>query len=164
MSELIRLRDLPGIAQVEAMVRSRDAFAPANVSATMERVWEISISLFSLCDYHTEWNDDWSDHDDPIEYEAAFLNVLRPYSEARPFWEALGWDISDGAGHELGCAHFFGRQIIALKRGDFENARFTLDGSGTFCWDGQQSEELDEEQLEARLKREADDFLAGRFG
>src|SRR3546814_10998413 len=72
-----------------------------------------------------------------------------------PFWRAIGWDISDGAGHELICAHCFDRQIIAATGDLVEGACVNLDARGALT-----RAPVDEGALEDSLKREADAFIA----
>lgn len=113
--------------------------------------------------------DDVSDEEETetetVDYAAAetawdlqFHVTSLSFPASEPFWRAVGWDISDGAGKELLCAHLFDRQIIAAVGSLVSGARLSLDGSGRT--------ELDDEHTEAnladRLDREAQEFMARR--
>ena len=153
---LVPLRDLPGVQRAADLCRNPRNFEYLAAGFTMEEVADISIRLFSITAWDTELDvDDELEGMTPAEYEANFQVTRLPWPESQPFWEALGWDISDGNGGELICAHLFARQIIATMGELVEGAKFTPDGSGVHG-------AVSDEDLETRLRDEADDFLKGR--
>lgn len=143
------------------MLRSRDAFNGKNDEQCAEAIDKVSVSLFCIGPIETWWDQDEDAAFSEEEWELQFANVLRPYSEARPFWEAIGWDLSDGEGDELACAHWFGRQIIALEGGLVGSARFTPDGTGSLAED---EDADDPERWGEGLLSEVEEWLKGRSG
>jgi hypothetical protein len=161
-----RLRDLPGVAQIEGWCKVPSYFDDLNIRATMDEIDRVSISLFCLSYYETGYDlYDWEGDVDPPsrdQWETWLWNSMRPYSESQPFWEALGWDITDGKGQELDCAHYFTKQIIIAESGWIEGIGLTLDGSGKEPVHANAAEELSEEELTERLEREVQAFLLRR--
>jgi hypothetical protein len=161
MERPIRLRDLPGIAEIELKCKSRSYFDDRHKADTLAHINEVSESLFSLPYWLTDYYDyDWSEADDPpmhAQWDTILANAERDFDEAREFWEALGWDLSDEKGRELNCAHWFARQIIILESSWIDDVVLTPDGSGRFIV--QDNEPLDEDALAERLYREAEAFL-----
>lgn len=162
--------------QVEAMCRAGTPFDPPNIAETTQRIDDVSIGLFgvtledTIChDYDEFPADDGEEPFTPEEYEKRFSATWAPWDQAKPFWEAIGWDLTDGKGKPLKCHWCFERQIIACSFELVEGARFTPDGSGR--WQGAIAEELDERRLQAwteELRRQVQSFLekkrrAGRF-
>jgi hypothetical protein len=132
----------------------------------MDEIDRVSISLFSLSDVDADYDDwDWEDDENPpskAEWDSLLSNAMKPYSETRPLWQALGWDITDGKDRELDCAHYFAKQIMLVESGWIEGAQFTPDGSGTeLVYD---DSDPTEEELTERLEREAKAFLLRRNG
>lgn len=160
MERPIRLRELPGIADIELKCKSRSYFDERNIATTLEQINSVSISLFSLSYWGTAYEDfDWSEDENPPtedQWDTVLWNAIRPYDKVRGFWEALGWDLTDETGRELDCAHFFAEQIIILESGWVEDVRLTPDGSGALQ---PYDEPLGEEELAERLQREAAAFL-----
>ena len=152
MTDLIRLRNLPGIPQVEAMCRARRPFDPPLVEQTFDRLDEVSVSLFGITRFDTSCEDeeDWEwEGENPLtreEYLARFKATEVDWEQAAPYWEALGWDLTDENGKPLACAWCFERQIISTMFNLNEGANLTVDGSGT--WVSDPSAES-EERLEA---------------
>lgn len=163
-----RLRDLPGVDEVEGIYHVPSSFDYYNVRQTMETIDRVSISLFSLSCHDTDYDCfEWVDDDEadegpptPEQWETMLSNALKPYAETRPFWEALGWDITDGKGNDLRCAHYFAKQIIIAESGWVPDVRFTPDGSGAEL--PIEGPELTEEELAERLEQEVRDFFLNR--
>ena len=159
--DIIRLRDLPGIMEIEALCHVPKHFDYYNIGDTMERIDVVSVSLFSVSYDATDYDGfEWSDVEDApseAQWDGWLSNAMKPYSVTRPFWEALGWDITDGKGRELNCAHYFTKQIIIAESGWVEGVQLTPDGSGKEpAYEGP---ELTEEELAQKLEREAQEFL-----
>lgn len=122
------LRSLPGVEPLEAKLRSRDENWEAGASWRPEfddlgaEIDGLSAELFGITEDQTRF--EW-DHLQPIEgYEAAhrawelnFELLHHDYDQARPVWEALGWDVGDGSGDEAHCLFYLGRQIICATKG-----------------------------------------------
>ena len=130
----------------------------------MIEVNEASVRLFSITQGDTLVGEDdvFENHgidEEPLTaetYEANFRAAMLPWPDSQPFFEAIGWDISNGRGGELECAHFFARQIVALEGDLVEGVRFTPDGSGSwYCAeDDKILDSLTEERMAANLERE----------
>lgn len=163
VTDLIRLRDLPGVQRITELCRNPRNFDYPQVSYSAEEIDKVSIGLFGIAEWATRWDDDDEDAGgadvEAVEFEEQFAQTRMPWPDVEPFWRAIGWDISDGQGGELISAHCFLRQIIAVAGDLVEGAKLTLDGSGT-CDD----EEPDEAPcgIEERLKLEADAFVSRR--
>ena len=154
----IKLRDLPGVMQVEAMCRARVPFDPPHESETFRRIDEKSISLFGITLDDTIYDeDDW-------DYEQRFSATWALWEQAQTYWEAIGWDLTDGKGQPLRCHWCFERQIIACMFNLVKGTVFTPDGSGR--WAGETNDELEARRLEAwkeELERQAQRFLQDNF-
>lgn len=165
MPELKRLRDLPGVMEIERKCGVAEAWDGYNRSWTRRRIDEVSISLFSLPHGETSYDCfEWEDDEDPPtqeQWDTLMSNALRPYSETEQFWtQAMGWDITDGQGNELKCAHWFAAQIIICETGLVDGIAFTPDGNGKEpVYEGR---ELSEEELAERLEDEVRAFLTRR--
>ena len=129
------LRNLPGIDEVEALLRKIEAhpnpaWAPENdqLPKVVERV---SLQLFGITSADTEldyehlpsgeWeseNDRWEQNFHFAEY---YFEVPGDDSEQdaveRGIWESLGWDVTNGSGEMLDCLYHFQRQIICAAKG-----------------------------------------------
>ena len=185
MADLIRLRDLPGIQRASDLCRNPRLWDYPQRSYTQQEIDEISISLFSITaadtifeigDYFDDdqFDDDQFEDDDEVDedtsdpqtadsYEANFGAASAPWDDStRTFWEAIGWDLSDGRGKELICAHLFARQIIAVEGKLVEGARFSADGSGREYFGDADGEDGGDDVIAHRLQREVDAFLAKR--
>lgn len=159
--EVIVFRDLPGIQRVEEIFRNPWALAKDRQRATFEALNDISNSLFCVREYDTLADDDL-DEEALEKYELPFDVCDLPWDEARPFWEAIGWDISDGRGNEYPYAHYFTRQIIAATRSLMVEARFCPDGSGVAAFHPWGGKIADEQQFETALQAEVDRFFKNR--
>lgn len=164
MERPIRLRDLPGIAEIELKCKSPSYFDERNKAETLEEIDRVSVGLFSLPYWLTQYDhfiwDDVDDAPSEDEWETILWNAQRQYNDARQFWDALGWDLTDENGTELDCAHWFARQIILAESGWIEGVELTPDGSGSL--DLQDNEPLSEDELAERLASEAQAFLLRR--
>jgi len=162
----IRLRDLPGISRIEQMLKVRELVTEPGLGRLMEAVDKVSIALFSIGIPETYWeldgDEDPEEEAEQAEYEAQFQNVMKPYRVTAPFWSALGWDITDGKGDELGSAIWFGRQIIALEGELVEGVKFHPYATGTLR--DEEVEEQDVERWGDELRRQAEEWMKGRGG
>jgi hypothetical protein len=170
MSELITLRDLPGVASISGWCHQPDRWQYPTVIDTMAALDEVSIGLFSITrdDTRSEEGMEFTadEGEEPFtaeEYEERFNATRAPWPEARQFYEAIGWDLSDGHDGELICAHWFARQIIAATLGLVEGARLTPDGSGKWSThDDDDETATDDDDMAKRLENEVAAFLAKR--
>lgn len=154
------LRDLPGVQRVTDLTRNPRLFEYPQATGTMNQIAEVVVSLFGVSHWHMEWIDEPDDDpDEKQEWEKHFQVIRLPWPQSQPFWEAIGWDISDGRGNELVSAHWFMRAIIAAEGRLDEYARFTPDGSGR--WPDAEDDEPDTSFAD-RLQAEADAFLKRR--
>jgi hypothetical protein len=166
MPELNKLRDLPGVLEIERMCGVAEAWDGHNRLWTRRRIDEVSISLFSLPHGGTsydcfEWDEDDEDRPTREQWDSLMANAMRPYSETEEFWtRAMGWDVTDGQGRELKCAHWFATQIIICETGLVQGVVFTPNGTGKepVC----EGPELTEEELAERLEEEVRAFLTRR--
>jgi hypothetical protein len=165
MPELKRLRELPGVMEIEAMCGVAEPWDGYNRTWTRNRIDAVSVSLFGLPYGVTsydwfDWEEDGEEQPTEEQWEALLSNANRPYSETEQFWTALGWDITDGRGRELNCAHWFARQIIVCESGLVDGAVFTPDGTGKApVYAGP---EPTEDELTERLEDEVRSFLMRR--
>ena len=162
MSELIRLRELPGIQSIAELCLNPRNFEYPTLSYTSEKINAVSVGLFGITEYDTyedELDEDDEPEEDAGEYEQQYAVASLPWPQGETFWTFIGWDISDGKGQELICSHFFARQIIAVARELVDGAKFTPDGSGIAAYDFDGSLVEPEERWEQALQRQAERFL-----
>jgi hypothetical protein len=127
------LRDLPGVAEFEAMVARVEAlpnssWAPEGdeLQAAADR---LSRTLFGISEGDTQFShdDDMSD-EEYAEYVAghgrweanfAFLSAEtdEEMAAARLIWEAMGWDVLGGNGEEMLSLIYMERQIVCAMKG-----------------------------------------------
>jgi hypothetical protein len=154
------------------LCRNPRLFEYPKAADTQLEIDDISISLFSVTRDDTLADEDDEFFADPGEelltaesYELKFGAAMAPWDAVtRAFWEGIGWDISDGQGGELNCAHLFARQIIAVEGGLIEGARFTPDGTGRWYMNEPAEPIAGDAEIAARLQPEIDAFLARRRG
>jgi hypothetical protein len=84
---------------------------------------------FDIEEYRAELKAEEASH------EEKFQAVTMPWPASKPLWDVLGWDISDGKGNELICAHLFCRQIIAVEGSLIPGAHFCPEGDGLPAFD-----------------------------
>ena len=161
-NNLTCLRTLPGIRDVkEAWQIPRNHEYPES-SYLAEQIDNVSNALFCICESDTDLYED--DPRDLDEYEDQYQACELPYEEARPFWTALGWDLSGDDGDELNCADAFKRQIIAASGRLVKGARFHPNGDGLAAYDYDGEYVGGAEQFAERLKGEAERWLMQRNG
>lgn len=166
-----RLRDLPGVAELEARLAKIDAhpnpeWAPENdnllddTQRLCERLFGITL-LDTWFDYDAlRFDEKWEYDEDEIERQAAEweqnFNFLDAENDAdrELIWSAMGWDVSDGQGEDLGCLGYFERAIVCAAKG----LRGRLPGAPLT------DEELAEQEpdIEAKLRAEAAGFARRR--
>src|SRR3546814_1757924 len=124
--------------------------------------WNVEAYLAQLNDEYDDGDDDDDVDLDDDSYEDEIIDTAAeaeaweekfhatrlPWPQNEPFWRAIGWDISDGAGHELICAHCFDRQIIAATGDLVEGACVNLDARGALT-----RAPVDEGALEDKIGR-----------
>lgn len=117
----IVLRDIPGIAEIEARLSEEDAgrLMRPEIEELRKDIDLLSLRLFgataSQTDYRSlPWDtrpaseDEWEAHFEFLEYE---------FDEEDDFWSAFEVDVTDGAGEQLLCIDVLGRQLVcALKQ------------------------------------------------
>lgn len=149
-------RDLPGIRRIEEIFQHPHALSSERRIDTVQAIDDTSNSLFCVTEYDTWPEDDWDD-ERLYAHEAPYHVCDLPWGEARAFWEAIGWDISDGEGAEHPNVHYFARQIIAAVRGLMPEAKFCPAGDGKAAFDSWgdplDSETTAEEKLKAEVAR-----------
>jgi hypothetical protein len=150
MPDLIVLRDLPGVAHISELCLNPRNFEYPQSSYTNVAIHDASVGLFCISAWDTTSYDDDIEGDDAeteeeggeedldgeeVHPEDRYQVTVLPWPASKPFWEAIGWDISDGRGNELVSAHYFARQIIACVGGLVEGAEFHPNGDGTAAFD-----------------------------
>lgn len=129
------LRNLPGIDEVEALLRKIEAhpnpaWAPENdqLPKVVERV---SLQLFGITADDTEldfehlpddeWQsamDQWDEH---FQFAECYFEGLGDDNEQDAvelgIWDSLGWDVTNGSGAILDCLIYFRRQIVCAAKG-----------------------------------------------
>lgn len=130
MSDKVRLRDLPGIADFEIQCEhhSLDRLMKDEREA-FPHLWdEISIRLTGITEQQTYFHqlpdavrpatwEEWEKHFEFHEYQ---------FDEEDAFWDAIGVDMTDGKGEHLTCREYLERQIYCAVRGLHPDARLTF--------------------------------------
>lgn len=124
LPDIIVLRDLPGIREIEAGLQLRNAEWAQENEKLQERCDELSKVLFGIT------IEDTRPFDQHFEPKAGFTRETADrfdqnfevlswfgFPEATLVWEALRIDIYDDEGAELRCLSEFGRQLIAVRKG-----------------------------------------------
>lgn len=143
-SDLIKLRDLPGVAALEAALHVPGWHLLKEHDGLEERIIALSKQLFGITPDETEIEagpDDWEVHDTPTTmgrltreaqerhelWELPFDFLDYEYDEeAEVFWTAFGWDVTDGNGNELAIMEYFGRPLTCITKRLHTKARFML--------------------------------------
>jgi hypothetical protein len=129
------LRNLPGIDEVEALLRKiqahpNPAWAPENdqLPKVVERV---SLRLFGITSNDTdlefeqlpddEWDSAIGQWEQNFHFAEYYAEVGGDDSEQDAvelgIWESMGWDVTNGSGEMLDCLVHFQRQIICAAKG-----------------------------------------------
>lgn len=132
------LRDLPGVAELEArLTRIANHKSPLwtpDGDYLHEDVDRLSRELFGLTESDTYFDEDveaaglsedlveeawdrWEAHFAVLGEENEHFFLRKPASNSLVAWEAMGWDVSDGGGREMWATALLGRQIVALAKG-----------------------------------------------
>jgi hypothetical protein len=122
MADVILLRNLPGVADLERRMNLPNAEWAAENDNLRQDIDKVSVRLFGIAEADTEyhWRRDLSDEDNARAFDLWELNFKLAYcdfEEGEPVWLAMGWDITDGAGVPLTCAWEFDRQIVCASKG-----------------------------------------------
>jgi hypothetical protein len=178
MPELINLRDLPGVAEIEAALHVPGRQLDKQYDDLDERIAKLSRRLFGLADAETAFVPGPSDGRtersgigrDSVElfiyneqgeqrldaWEAHFEFLDYEYDEeAEQFWTVMGWDVTDGSGEELLCMEYFGRPLTCLVKRLHPAARLSNEGGAPAS--GESAEEWGR-----KLEEEARRFKAPR--
>lgn len=171
--ELIKLRDLPSFKTVIEIYRNPRNLEYPQAGYTGEKVYALSVGLFciTLEDVERfaimdtspgEASDDqyWPDPEvDPLYYDSRYSACYHDWESSKPFWEAIGWDLSDDDGEKHYLACLFENQIIATVRELVPGAQLHLDGTGraAYNFDGERVD-----TVEQSLERDATAFLNSR--
>lgn len=173
MAELIRLRDLPGMQRIIELSANRKQHDRNQRNLLDDEADELSIRLFriTLHDTYLSYDEVEDDSPDAIsdeewercqQFEMCLRNCDLPFEQARPFWESIGWDVSDGQGDEMRGAHLFLRQIIAVASGVIEDATFHPAADGKPEEREVADFDAQIQSMERGLEAEAQSFLARR--
>jgi hypothetical protein len=139
MSNIIKLRDLPGVAAIERDLNNTNAWAkekddlPARINA-------VSLSLFGITEADTDFDgfpeneftdEEWEEAEKrAAEWNLNFDFMDFDYADVEPVWLAAGWDVTDGNGNELISVGKFGCQIIAVLKNLIPHAKLYPGGNG----------------------------------
>lgn len=144
---VVVLRDLPGIASIEAAARLNYALRGEDHDYA-ERVRNARLSVFGVASDYFEWPEwclripvdrwplklsrkvtaaatAWFDHFEPMDATD---------EEAPAVWRALGWDVTDGAGAVLRCLDDFAGAMVCVTKGLRGK---TLEEVGASAWAAQ---------------------------
>ena len=112
-SPLFVFRELPGIAALsthpglDSWARERPEF--------LSEIDDVSMLLFGVT---PEGCDRPINSEVPeSEWYLKLMLASEDFEAARPVWELMGWDVSDGAGAEHPLLFWFGRQILCAVHG-----------------------------------------------
>lgn len=121
------LRDLPGVAEIEA--RCKRIAAHPNPEWAPEKdgyasaVDAVSRRLFGLTEAETSYETDeaLTAEEDQVAFDRWEENFEFVYSDddaaAALLWDALGWDTKDADGEDLACLHDFSLQMVCATKG-----------------------------------------------
>lgn len=139
MSDIIRLRDLPGVAEIERDLCNTNAWAkekddlPARIDA-------VSLRLFGITESDTDFDgfpddectdEEWEEAERrEAEWNLHFAFTDWDYASVEPLWLAAGWDVTDGNGNELKSVDKFNCQIMAVLKNLIPHAKFYPAGNG----------------------------------
>lgn len=137
--EIIKLRELPGIAEIERDLQISNAWAKEKDDLP-ERIDAVSLSLFGITEEDTEFDgypegectdEEWEAAEkQEAEWDLHFHFLELDYADSAPLWAAMGWDVTDGHGNELMATEHFGAQIIATLKNLIPHAKFYPAGDG----------------------------------
>lgn len=187
MAELIRLRDLPGMRRILELSLNPHQHDPNMRTQLDEEADAVSIKLFGITKWDTyfdiyddsvededEDEDEDVDDTDPVltddewqrldQYLTSVSLCDQPFENSQAFWEAIGWDVSDGSGSEMLSADLFLRQILAVEAAIIEGAKFHPDANGKPLFDWHGNPMAKSMSFEEKLQAEAERFLIGRTG
>lgn len=137
----IRLRELPGVAELELALHVPGWHLLKEYDNLKDRLDRLSVDLFGITTAETNLTfgfDDWRVHGTPTmlgqltpeamerldQWERAFDFLDYEYDgEAETFWRVFGWDVTDGAGNELLIMEFLGRPLTAVVKRLHSKAR-----------------------------------------
>lgn len=162
---LIKLSELPGFQTAVELYQNPRNLQYPQAGYTQEKIDKISVGLFCITESDVEEHTipDPIDEGVPLEEDEIddrYSACYYPWEDAKPFWEAIGWDLSDADGDEHYLAARFKFQIIATLRELVPGAKLCLDGNGVAAyspWGGPK-----EEVLEGDLEADAAAFLQNR--
>lgn len=161
--EVISLRDIPGVSEVEALLEAAERSPSGKWSREYEQAQKladaISKRIFGIVEADTRYVDDdrLSRFDNDQlggNWEACFRDYGRnnmPNPNAP--WAELYWDVTDGNGNPLRALELFWRQIVATEHG--------LCGHTP----GYPADEMDDQEaaaVERKLQEEASKFRPKR--
>jgi hypothetical protein len=126
---LIRLIDLPGVAEIEALLVKAQATNGKNWQWCQHHddaeklARQVSMRLFGIAEAETHYVEDEGRSREDNDNEGGcweshfrgFVQGSQPWPWAR--WEDLDWDVNGSDGEPLRALKFFYRQIVAVERG-----------------------------------------------
>jgi len=155
-AQLLLLRDLPGIQALEDryLLNARSGADDFNFDHTC---WRLACKLFGLEEggLRPDWpagvDEDHPDFEAHLEAEIVWWSQFEcPSSDVEriAFFSARGWDVTDGHGHALYCLDNLAVPLEAVIKG--------LAGHLP-----REEHQLDEEELERKLRGEVARFRSG---
>lgn len=141
---MLTLRDLPGVADVEASTRLNLHVRAGTDRALSRRVQDVTRTVFGIADGTDYPLPDWyvpgMDLTDEVQerltdawsdWEAHFDIEECAECEMVGAWRALGWDVTDKGGFPLQCLENFERAMVCVTKGLRGN---TLDQIAAAIW------------------------------
>jgi hypothetical protein len=177
MTEVITLRDLPGVAELEAALHVPGRHLLKEYDDLEDRIAAASRRLFGLSKEETEFipaaedveiirwpmaprGEEWRRFTDRAEgklaeWESHFEFLDHEYEEEDVFWSAFGWDVTDGAGEQLAIMDYFGRPLVCLLKRLHARSRLSLSGDDPLIRATPEEAEREAEEWGRRLAEEA---------
>lgn len=168
---IVRLKDLPGVAEIEAIISKPGYHLDKEADGIEDRIDALSRRLFGITEEETSY---WDANNYPEgtkvtralileqdEWEKHFAFLEDDYEHDSPittFWAAFGWDVWDDEGWELSIVDWFGRQMVCLLKRIHPRARLSLTGDDPLAGAEGIAAEIAAERWGAKLAEEARRF------
>jgi hypothetical protein len=177
MTDIVVLRDLPGVAELERGLNVPGRQLDPEWDDLDDRIHALGIRLFGISEDDTYYRPSgepdamgqlhWApaDHQawDEWEKHFAFLDedeIDEEQDEA--FWQAVGWNVTDEDGFWLSILDYWGRQIVCIAKRLHPRARLSLTGNDPFVPPTLEEARRDAEAWGANLAEEARRFKPHR--
>ena len=144
MNEPIRLRDLPGVAELEAALHVSGRQLDKQYDNLVDRIEDLCRRLFGISWGDTHFHFKEADLRRPQmsnvdgkrqpttegwaknhQWEENFNFLHASYGEENTFWSAFDWDVTDGNGNRLLIMKYFGRSLVCLLKQLHPDSRFS---------------------------------------